>query len=76
MDFKGLSQSLDRLKSSGIVLSIEKTTSLQLSLVLLQKDQKFRHVKFWGVIRGIQNDYYIVQGIGEDELKNRTSYYR
>lgn len=76
MEFEGLSQNLEHLRSSGVVLSVEKKASLQLSLVLLQKDQKLRRVKFWGVIRGIQNDYYIVQGVGADELKDIQSFYR
>lgn len=76
MDFEGLSQSLDHLKSSGVVLSVEKRASLQLSLVLLKKDQKLHRIKFWGVIRGIQNDYYIAQGVGVDEIKDRQSFYR
>ena len=69
-------QDLDQLSSGGIVLSIEKKASLQLSLVLLQKNQKLRSVKFWGVVKGIQGDYYIAQGVGDDELKDRQNFYR
>ena len=76
MDLERLTQALDQLGSGGIVLSVEKKASLQLSLVLLQKDHKLCRVKFWGVLKGIQGDYYIAQGVGADELKDRQYFYR
>lgn len=76
MDFEGVFANLDYLGSSGIVLSVEQKASLQTSLVILKKEHKFCRVKFWGIIKGIQNDYFIVQGVGKDELKDRKALYR
>lgn len=67
---------LDYLGSSGIVFSVEQKASLQSSLVTLKREHKFRRVKLWGIIRGIQNDYFIVQGVGKDEIKDRKALFR
>ena len=76
MDSEGVFTNLDYLGSSGVVLSVEQKASLQSSLVLLKREHKFRRVKVWGVIRGIQNDYFVVQGVGKDEIKDRKALYR
>lgn len=76
MDSEGLTQSLDFVGSSGVVLSVEKKACLETSLALVQQKHKFQKVKFWGVVKGIQKDYYIVQGIGKDEIRSRKSLYR
>ena len=76
MDSEGVFTNLDYLGSSGVVLSVEQRATLQSSLVLLRREHKFRRVKLWGVIRGIQKDYFIAQGVGTDELKDRKALYR
>jgi radial spoke head protein 9 len=75
MDTDGLHLSLDYLGSSGIVLNTEQKTSLQTSLLLLKNREKFRRVQFWGKIVGIQGEYFIAQGIGNDQLDDRKSHY-
>ena len=67
---------LDFVASSGVVLSVEQKAALQSSLVILKAQQKFKHVQFWGKILGIKNDYFIVEGVGNDELKERKRLYR
>lgn len=76
MDSETVFSHLDFLSSSGIVLSVEQKASLQSSLVTLKKEHKFRRVKLWGIIRGIQNDYFIIQGVGKDEIKDRKALFR
>ena len=76
MDSEGVFTNLDYLGSSGVVLSVEQRATLQSSLVLLRREHKFWRVKLWGVIRGIQKDYFIAQGVGMDELKDRKALYR
>ena len=76
MDSENLSEAIEYFGSSGIVLSVEKKSCLRTSLVLIAKDYKFTRVKFWGVIRGIQKDYYIIQGVKMDEIRDRTALYR
>ncbi len=67
---------LDYLGSNGVILSVEQKASLQSSLVLLKREHKFCRVKLWGVVRGIGNDYFIAQGVGKDEIKDRKALYR
>ena len=76
MEAATLNLNIDYVASSGVVLSVEQKAALQSSLVILQTQQKFKHVQFWGKILGIRNDYFIVEGIGKDELKDRKRLYR
>lgn len=76
MDSEAFLWNLDYLGSSGVVLSVEQKTCIQSSLVTLRKEQKFRRTKLWGIIRGIQKDYFIVHGVGKNELTDRKALYR
>lgn len=76
MESEGLHVNIDYVGSSGVVLSTEQKAALQSSLVILRNNYKFARVLFWGKILGVKNDYFIVQGIGKDELKEKKSLYR
>ena len=67
---------VDYVGSSGVILSTEQKAALQSSLVILKSNYKFHRVLFWGKILGVKNDYFIVQGVSKDELKDRKSLYR
>lgn len=67
---------VDYVGSSGVILSTEQKAALQSSLVILKSNYKFRGVKLWGKILGVKSDYFIVQGVGKDELKDRKTLYR
>jgi len=70
-----LNQNVDYISSSGAILSVEQKAALQSSLVILKNQQKFKSVEFWGRIDGTRNDYFIVQGVGTDQLKDRKTLY-
>lgn len=76
MDSDSFVHHLEYLGSSGSILSVEKKTFLQTSLVLVQQEYKFARVKFWGVVKGINRDYHIVHGVGKDAVRNRKGLYR
>ena len=76
MDAEDLHMSVDYVGSSGVVLSTEQKAALQSSLVILKSNYKFCRVIFWGKIVGVKSDYFIVQGVGKDELKDRKTLYR
>ena len=76
MEADTLHLNIDYASSSGVILSVEQKAALQSSLVILQTQQRFKHVQFWGKILGVRNDYFIVEGIGKDELKDRRRLYR
>lgn len=76
MDSNSLSYSLDFIASSGRILNVEQRTALQTSMLILKKNYNFKRVMFWGKVLGIKQDYFIAQGRGEDEIKNRTYLYR
>jgi len=75
MDSEGLHMNVDYVGSSGVILSTEQKAALQSSLVILKSNYKFHRVLFWGKILGVKNDYFIVQGVSKDELKDRKSLY-
>lgn len=76
MDLDSLYYSLDLVAGSGHTLNLEKRTALQTSLVILKKNYKFDRVLFWGQILGLKDDYFVAQGRGEDEMKDRKYLYR
>lgn len=76
MDSNSLYSSLELVGGGGCTLNVEHRTALQTSSVILKKNYKFRRVLFWGKILGLKEDYFIVQGRGEDELKDRKNLYR
>ncbi|XP_010880658.1 radial spoke head protein 9 homolog isoform X2 [Esox lucius] len=75
MDYNTLYYSLDLVSGSGLTLSYEQRAALQTSLVLLMSEYKFKRVRFWGKILGSRDDYYIAQGISEDEMRDKMSLY-
>ncbi|XP_034018388.1 radial spoke head protein 9 homolog [Thalassophryne amazonica] len=75
MDSDWLFCSSELVAGSGHVLSVEQKAALQTSLLILKKNYKFHRVMFWGKILGLNNDYFIAQGRGEDELKDRKYLY-
>jgi len=73
---KDFNLDLDLLAYSGIVFSPEQRASLQTSLVILKEQYKFKTIHFWGKILGVKDDYFIIQGRHQNELKNRQFLYR
>lgn len=76
MDSNSLFYSLELVAGSGNTLNVEQRTALQTSLVILKKNYKFHRVLFWGKILGLKEDYFIAQGRGEDEMKDKKTLYR
>ena len=76
MDAEGLHLNIDYVGSSGVILSTEQKAAFQSSLVILKSNYKFKRVLFWGKILGVKDDYFIVEGIGKDELRDRQILYR
>ncbi|KAK3518177.1 hypothetical protein QTP70_033873 [Hemibagrus guttatus] len=75
MDSSTLLYSLDLVCGNGLTLSSEQRAALHTSLIMLKRNYKFHRVLFWGKILGIKNDYFIAQGVGEDEMKDRKCLY-
>ncbi|XP_028413798.1 radial spoke head protein 9 homolog [Dendronephthya gigantea] len=75
MDAEGLHLNIDYVGSSGVILSTEQKAAFQSSLVILKNNYKFKRVLFWGKILGVKDDYFIVEGIGKDELRDRQILY-
>uniref|UniRef100_A0A672GZM1 Radial spoke head protein 9 homolog n=1 Tax=Salarias fasciatus TaxID=181472 RepID=A0A672GZM1_SALFA len=75
MDSDLFCSAMEFVAGSGSVLTSEQKAAMQTSFVILKKNYKFERVLFWGKILGIKEDYFIVQGRGEDELKDRKNLY-
>ena len=76
MEREGLHLNIDYLGSSGVILSPEQKAALQTSLVILESQNKFNKVYFWGKILGVKDDYFIAQGVNKDELVEKKTFYR
>ncbi|XP_028137996.1 radial spoke head protein 9 homolog [Diabrotica virgifera virgifera] len=69
---------LNTLDSSGYfghVISTEESIILQSSLLILQNENHFKEIYFWGKILGAEKDYYIAYGYQKDILHGRVFYY-
>ncbi|XP_061603040.1 radial spoke head protein 9 homolog [Cololabis saira] len=75
MDSSSLCRDLDLVAGNGCILTVEQRAALQVSLVTLKKTYKFTRVLFWGKILGLEHDYFIAQGRGEHEMKDRKNLY-
>ncbi|XP_053506087.1 radial spoke head protein 9 homolog isoform X4 [Ictalurus furcatus] len=75
MDSSTLMYSLDLVCGNGLTLSTEQKAALHTSLLILKRNYKFNRVLFWGKILGIKKDYFIAQGVGEDEMRDRKCLY-
>ncbi|XP_055468755.1 radial spoke head protein 9 homolog isoform X3 [Psammomys obesus] len=75
MDADGLLLSLELASGSGQGLSPDRRASLLTSLMLVKRDYRFDRVLFWGRILGLVADYYIAQGLSDDQLAPRKTLY-
>ncbi|XP_040138655.1 radial spoke head protein 9 homolog isoform X3 [Ictidomys tridecemlineatus] len=75
MDAESLLLSLELASGSGQGLSPDRRASLLTSLLLVKRDYRYDRVLFWGRILGIVADYYIAQGLSEDQLAPRKTLY-
>ncbi|XP_072391372.1 radial spoke head protein 9 homolog isoform X2 [Diabrotica undecimpunctata] len=69
---------LNTLDSSGYfghVISTEESIILQSSLLILQNENHFKEIYFWGKIFGAEKDYYIAYGYQKDILYGKVFYY-
>lgn len=76
MDADSLLLSLELASGSGQGLSPDLRASLLTSLTLVKRDYRYDRVLFWGRILGLFADYYIAQGLSEDQLAPRKTLYR
>lgn len=75
MNISYFKEGLELISSSGQRLSPEQILLLENSLTILQHENKFREVFFWGRINAIERDYYISFGYTTDCLKDRRYFY-
>ncbi|XP_021115412.1 radial spoke head protein 9 homolog isoform X2 [Heterocephalus glaber] len=75
MDAESLLLSLELAAGSGLGLSPDRRAALLTSLQLVKRDYRYDRVLFWGRILGIVADYYIAQGLSEDQLAPRKTLY-
>jgi len=60
---------------NGYALNIEEKAALQCSLLILQQNNHFHTVHYWGKIQGIQNDYHIAEGFRGSMIGDRVKFY-
>ncbi|KAG2386965.1 hypothetical protein C9374_002000 [Naegleria lovaniensis] len=75
MDHKDLPTHSHFLSLNGYCLNLEERTALQSSLLILQENNHFHTVHFWGKIQGVQNDYLIAEGYRGSMIGERARFY-
>ncbi|KAM3602770.1 uncharacterized protein V6R79_010189 [Siganus canaliculatus] len=75
MDSESLYYSLELVSGNGHALNVEQRAALQTSMTILKKNYKFHRVLLWGKILGLKGNYFIAQGRGEDEMKDKKNLY-
>lgn len=75
MNISYFKEGLEIISSSGHRLSPEQILLIENSLTILQHENKFKDVYFWGRINAIESDYYISFGYTTDCLKDRRYFY-
>ncbi|XP_055848911.1 radial spoke head protein 9 homolog [Episyrphus balteatus] len=75
MNIESLRDGINSLMYVGQTLTSEELLLIQNSLIILQSDNKFKEIFFWGRIQGIEKDYFIAFGYTKDCLKERKFFY-
>ncbi|CAG9858602.1 unnamed protein product [Phyllotreta striolata] len=75
MNLNDILHSLDCSGHFGHVVSTEEAIILYNSLLILQNENHFKEVFFWGKIFGSEKDYYIAYGYEKDILYGKVFYY-
>lgn len=75
MDLNSILDCLHHVGHSGHVVSTEEQIVLHNSLLILQNENHFRNVFFWGKILGAERDYFVAYGYVKDALHGRVYYY-
>ncbi|KAJ8721158.1 hypothetical protein PYW07_001933 [Mythimna separata] len=60
---------------NGVMMTSELISMLQNSLTLLQVENHFTHIQYWGQIYAIDADYHIAVGINSDAIRDRKYFY-
>ena len=66
---------VDNFNLVGFTLNVEEQSSLKASLIIKRDEEKFSDVFLWGKLLGIQQDYFIAQGV-HDSPFDRKYFYR
>jgi len=69
MELADLEQGVKLCASGGAVLNCQELTGLQSGLNVLQQQEKFSKVYFWGKVFGLSGDYYVACGLLEPEFE-------
>ncbi|CAG4934447.1 unnamed protein product [Parnassius apollo] len=65
----------EHVNVNGVMLTSELISLLQTSLTLIQVENHFITMQYWGQIYAIDADYHIAVGINKDALNDRKYFY-
>uniref|UniRef100_A0A0A1X3V5 Radial spoke head protein 9 homolog n=1 Tax=Zeugodacus cucurbitae TaxID=28588 RepID=A0A0A1X3V5_ZEUCU len=75
MNIEYFNEGLECLMYCGQKLTPEQKVLIENSLIVLQNENRFTGMYFWGRINAITRDYYIAFGYTQDCLKDRKFFY-
>ncbi|CAH0559919.1 unnamed protein product [Brassicogethes aeneus] len=75
MNLEIILNTLESSGQSGRAITTEESIVLYNSLLILQNENHFRKIYFWGKIFGSDKDYFVAYGYVNDALLGRIYYY-
>lgn len=75
MNVHNLWEYKEYINVNGVMLTSELISLLQNSLTLLQVENHFCHIQYWGQLYGVDSDYHIAVGINNDAVFDKKYYY-
>lgn len=76
MNIEYFREALELASQGGAaMLNVEQATLIEHSLILLQSENQFQHIFFWGRISAVSADYYIAFGYLKDMLRGRRFFF-
>lgn len=75
MNCKNLRENIENISLLGYRLTPEQLVLLENSLIILQNENKFRDIFYWGQINAVENDYYLAFGYTKDCLRRRKFFW-
>lgn len=75
MNLNLLLENAGSLSYLGNIISTEECIILHNTLLILQNENHFKEIFYWGKIYGVEKDYFIAYGYERDILTGQVFYY-
>jgi len=78
MDLNALENEMKYVNKLGLTLNMEEKLKIEINIKEITEKFQFDQVLFWGKIKGIEKDYYIIMGLqirGNHNFPNKVYFW-